>query len=430
MSDYTKKTLGVLSTQVFIFPLSMISGILIARYLGPSGKGVLAIMLLVSTVIKLLGGMGMEFSNVYFTSKKPTRFHEIFSNNLLIWIASSAFFALIALLLRDYVLSRFLPGFDSKMFNLAVLIFPFLLWSGYALTLCQGLERFFKFNMLRIIEPVTRLVGLILLVVILRRGITGGAHAIFLSYFVPTVLSFLILAKHVKSKLSIEKKLLGESIKYGMKGQIGIFFQFFNYRLDMFLVNYFLDINAVGLYSVSVTIAELLWYVPNSISLTLFPRVSRKERTPASEFTGRVSRNSIAVMLLSALVLGLLGQYLIPVLYGNDFVQSILPLQILLPGIIAFGLVKILTNHLHGMGKPYYGSIVTICSLVLTLVFDMLLIPRIGILGAAIATTGAYLISLLLTIVFFIKESHLTLMKFMLPSFEFLSIIKRFLKKP
>jgi O-antigen/teichoic acid export membrane protein len=429
MSDYIKRTLGVFSTQVFILPLSIITGILIARYLGATGKGVLAIMLLVSTIIKLLGGFGMEFSNVYFTSKEPTRFHEIFSNNLLIWVTSSAFFILLALLLRDYVLKQFLPGFNSTIYNLALLIFPFLLWSGYALTLCQGLEHFFKFNLLRIVEPATRLIGLILLVVLFRKGILGGAYAILLSYLVPTLLSFLILMKNIKSKLSINRNLLHKSIKYGMKGQVGIFFQFFNYRLDMFLVNYFLGINAVGFYTVSVTIAELLWHIPNSISLTLFPRVSRKERTHANDFTSKVSRNSIPLMLFSALAIGLLSSFLIPILYGNEFAQSILPLQILLPGIIAFGLAKILTNHLHGMGKPHYGSIVTMCSLILTILFDMLLIPKIGIIGAAAATTIAYTISLLLTIVFFVTESHLPLKKFMLPSFEFFYIFIRLLKR-
>ena len=186
----------------------------------------------------------------------------------------------------------------------------------------------------------------------------------------------------------------------------------------MFLVSYYLSIREVGLYALSVVIAELLWYIPNSISITLFPKVSAKDRSSANEFTRRVSRALITIMLIAGSIICLIAPVLIRIFYGEQFTESVIPLRILLPGIIAFGMVKILTGHLHGRGKPQYGSIVTVCSLLLTILFDLLLIPRFGIIGAALATTFAYLFSLILTLFFFINMTGLSLKEILIPDFN------------
>jgi O-antigen/teichoic acid export membrane protein len=418
MFDYIKKTFSVFFTEISILFLNVVSGILIARLFGPSGKGVLAIMLLIAIVLKLIGGLGLDIANVYIISKKQNQFHKIFSNNVLIWVVSVCVLCLVMLIIRNVIDSALVFKIDQSFFDYSIFLFPFVLWFGLALSMFQGLDRFKEFNLLKIMEPTSKLVGIFFFALILHKSIEAGAFAILLSYIIPTIASFLFIKKFIKRRPRLDKHLLKSSINYGLKGQIGVFFQFFNYRFDMFLVGFFLDTAAVGFYSLSVMIAELLWYIPNSIALTMFPKISREERLTANEFTVKIARNSIPIMLICAVFLGLVGRFLIPVLYGKTFMPSVIPLQILLPGIICFGLVKILTHHMHGMGKPQYGSIVTICSLFLTVIFDFLLIPQIGIIGAAMATSTAYIISLILTICFFKKVSGLKMSEFLKPSFQ------------
>lgn len=427
MSEYVKKTLSVLLTNFLKLPLTILSGIFIARFLGPEGKGILVMIVLIATILKLISGCGFEFANVYFISKDKKRLDEILTNNIFVWLLSIVALTALAMFLKNFLLRTFLPNFDPLMFSFAVIVFPFLLWLSFALSIFQGLEKYKEFNLLKLAEPFTKLITIVCLVVFLKMGLFGGICSVTLSYLLPTILSFILLFKLARPKLSVDKRLLEDSIKYGLKGQIGLFFQFFNYRLDMFLVYYFLGINAVGFYTISVTIAELLWQIPNSVALTLFPRVSAKDKKSANEFTCKISRVSVSIMLVTAIICGLLSTYLIPVLYGSRFSVSIRPLQILLPGVIAFGIVKILTGYLHGRGKPQFGSIVTVCALLLTLVFGFYLIPKLGIIGAALATTIAYGFSLILTVFLFVKESELKLWQFLIPDFR--DILSYFSKK-
>jgi len=425
MSEYFKKTFSVLSTQVLILPLTVLAGIIIARFLGPAGKGSLTLIVLIATTMKLLGGMGMEFANVYYASKERKSLPNIISNNIVVWLFSTTVLICIFILIRPFLCTSILKNIHPQIINFAIIVFPFILGYGFVQTLFQGLEKFKEYNILRISEPATKLTLVVLLIIVFKLNIKGGFIAILLSYVVPVILSIVLIKNYVKYPLSINKKHLVKSIKYGLKGQVGIFFQFFNYRLDMFLVSYYLDIREVGLYALSVVIAEFLWYIPNSISVTLFPKVSAKDTRSANEFTRKVSRTSITIMLMAGSVICLVAPFLIRLFYGERFIESVIPLRILIPGVIAFGMVKILTGHLHGRGKPQYGSIVTVCSLLLTILFDLLLIPRLGITGAALATTFAYLFSFVLTLVFFVNVTGLSLKEILIPDFGSVYLILR-----
>lgn len=424
MFDYTKKTLSVFATQILTVPLTILAGILIARYLGPDGKGALAIMVLIATLLKLIGGLGTEFSNVYFVGKNKNVLNQMFTNNILIWLFATIFCVTVVLVAQQYLLKYLLPRFNRTLFYIALLIFPAFLWLSFSRAVFQGLERFRIYNFLKISEPVTKIIAVVSLVVLLNGGLKGGAYAMLLSYVLPALLSIFLLAKYAQPHLPVNTKLFVQGMKYGLKGQIGIFFQFFNYRIDMFLVLFYLGQGSVGIYVVSVAIAELLWHIPNSVSTTLFPRISAKDKRSADEFTCKVSRVSLAIMLIVAIVIGITSIVLIPAIYGRSFSASITPLHILLPGVVFFGLVKILTSYMHGRGKPQYGSIVTICSLLLTLTFDFLLIPSMKVQGAALATTIAYVSSFFLTLFLFVGMSGLKFSSFLVPDFL---VIPRFL---
>jgi O-antigen/teichoic acid export membrane protein len=417
VSDYFRKTFSVLITNFAMVPLNIIAGIIIARYLGAEGKGILALVILIATILKLIGGVGIEYANVYFISKNRSKVDQIFTNSIFVWIIASAVLALIIFLLKELVLNTILPGFDRNVFNLTMAVYPFFLWWGFALAIFQGMENFREFNLLKLLVPIIKFGAVVLFVVILQTGIIGGTVSIILSYAIPAVFSIILLSKYTKPKLPLDKALLCNGLSYGLKGQVGLFFQFFNYRLDMFLVNIFMNIQAVGYYSISVAIAELLWYIPNSITLTLFPRTSAKNEKSATLFTCKVCRKSVALMIITSLAVGILGKILIPILYGDAFAAAVNPLLILLPGVVAYGLVKILIGYLQGQGKPQYGSYVTIISLALTIIFDYLLIPTMGIVGAALATTIAYVTSFGLTSLLFIKVSSARVADYLMPDF-------------
>jgi len=168
--------------------------------------------------------------------------------------------------------------------------------------------------------------------------------------------------------------------------------QYFNNRLDVFLVNYFLDPAQVGLYMLAVMITELLLFVPRSVGFVLFPRVASFDRITSSNVMPLISRQTLLITAIGGVSLVVISPFAIPFVYGNTFAPSVQAILLLIPGIVMLSLGWVLSSYLDGYGLPHYVSYLRGITLIVTIVLDLTLIPKLGIAGAALASTGAYTI--------------------------------------
>jgi O-antigen/teichoic acid export membrane protein len=158
----------------------------------------------------------------------------------------------------------------------------------------------------------------------------------------------------------------------------------------MFFVNYFLGPAGVGIYSVSVGIAELLWYLPNAVGFIVFPKAASTQPEVMNLFIPRVFRITLGLTALGAVGLVFLGKQLIHLVFSSSFNSAYFPLVALLPGVVLLGGAKILSNDIAGRGYPQYNSINAGVAAILTVILDLVLIPSYGVLGAALASSIAY----------------------------------------
>lgn len=168
--------------------------------------------------------------------------------------------------------------------------------------------------------------------------------------------------------------------------------QYLNYRLDLFIVAYFRDLREVGLYALATTLAQLIWLVSSSVATAVFSRVSAAAEPPqeAARRTATLARSVLAIQIALAFALALLAKPFLLTVYGPAFEPAATALWLLLPGAAAFGVVSVVAAHHAGIGRPGLNLTVSASSLVVTIGLDLALIPRLGINGAAIASTASY----------------------------------------
>jgi O-antigen/teichoic acid export membrane protein len=195
--------------------------------------------------------------------------------------------------------------------------------------------------------------------------------------------------------------VLRATLDFGLRSYVANVLQFFNYRLDAFLVNGFLGPAAVGVYNVAVRLAELLWQLPNAVGFVLLPRAAASKPEALSRFTRRVFWLTSGVTAAGAAGLALLGQPLIVLLFSATFAEAYPALLLLLPGVVLLGGAKVLINDVVGRGFPHYNSITSGLGLVVTIALDLLLIPQLGINGAALASSASYAATFFLTLVIY-----------------------------
>jgi len=409
MNSISKNSAITFSSQVIIFAIGFTTSIILARVLGPTGKGIYALIALIPAVMLKLGSLGIEAANVYFTGSKKYEIKDIISNSLL----SSILLGLILIFLffgssRLDIFQRFLNSNQINPFYLwlVVLTVPFSLFSGFLRNILLGKEKIVTFNKINIFKTIFQLTAIIVFLLILRQGVFGAVISNVLTIAALTLFVTLSTRKITKIRFSYRLDLLKDSTKYGLKAYFGNLAQFLNYRLDMFLVAIFLGPAAVGYYSISVGIAEKLWMLPGSIATVLFPRISSLKDVQANNLTPRVARHTFFIIFVVSLIFALLAKPLIKFFFGSAFLSSVMPLLILLPGIVALGGAKTLTADLAGRGKPQFGAYSSFVSLAVNIPLNLWLIPRWGISGAAFASSVAYILATLIVVIAFAKISH------------------------
>lgn len=178
---------------------------------------------------------------------------------------------------------------------------------------------------------------------------------------------------------------------FGTRGQLGSLINLLNLRLDFVFLAAIAGPAALGIYAVASKYAEVLRLVPVAATWVLYPRFARSAAAEATASSRRLIPRAGAVTLTIALPLALAAGAVVPLLFGSAFQTAVLPAQILLIGLAVEGVSGVVTAYLYGRGHPGLNSLAAGAGLAVTLVLDVILIPRLGTVGAAIASSAAYL---------------------------------------
>src|SRR5690606_27682841 len=164
------------------------------------------------------------------------------------------------------------------------------------------------------------------------------------------------------------------------------------YRQDQILVTRMQGLEQQGLYSVAVMLAEKLSHISASVQLVLFPRISGSSREEANALTPRVCRLTPWIVLCVAAGMFVLGDLVLRILYPPEFAGALPSLRILLPGVAALSVSKVLSGDLSGRNRRVAPTIAMTAAFLVNLGLNLLWIPRHGIEGAAWASNVAYLL--------------------------------------
>ena len=407
MGTFTKNTLFTFSTRVSALFLGLLASIIIARTLGPEGKGIYTLAILLPSLLLTFTNFGINPATVFYIGKKKYPLSEVFGTNIGITILLGGLAILIGLVIIFFFGSRLFPGVGKEYLLLAFPLVLFTLFFGFISHILIGLERFKKYNFVYFLQSFLFLVLLAILLLGFHFGIKSAILAYVFSFFLVCLILFFLVKKETKKViLKPNWEYFKNTFLYGSKAYLGSIFVFFHTRADRFLINFFIAPFAVGFYSVSAGVAESLWLLSLAASTVLFPRVaSETNGRRLKEFTPLVWRSILFITFLMAILLFFVGPWLIPFLYSEKFLPSIQPFQILLLGSLAFCGMGILGNDLSARGKPQLMTYTVGISMILNIILNILWIPKWGITGAAWATSFSYLVCLGIIIFLYSKTS-------------------------
>ena len=337
---FITSTILTLSRQITSILLGLLSTIIIARVLGPEGNGMYQLIVLLPTTLNTLLNLGFGTSSVYYIGQKRYQLINIIRTNTITGFFISITGILIGFIIVFFFSDDLFDGVPQIYLYSILAILPLLLINDFYLMIFQGVQDFKSYNSLALIRQLVALISLTVFLFLFDIGIVGTV----LAFSIGVISQFLITLYLLRNRLQLNifkgkfsKEYFKNAFSFGFKAHFSNVLSFLNYRADMYIISFFLNPAAVGLYGVAVNISERLWIISQSISSVLYPAISSSNNVDnKNRLTSTISRNVFFFSILGGIVFFLISDFVIRLLFGTEYHESSMILKLLLPGIILF----------------------------------------------------------------------------------------------
>jgi len=381
--------------------IALVISILTARWLGPEGKGILSIVLLMPFIAALVSTLGVHEAAAFVCGRRGVA------------IAEMAQFARWLLLLLGPPVGAFLifffrsggAGILGQVFPPSLcLLVGGLFFSKLWILLGRGIlrtdERFNEVLRIDILEVLLPLALILLVGWLGGRTVESVSFGFLVSAFC-TALLVLIATSSYKATRPTSKRirhLLQLSTSYGMKNQLRLVGAIILQRANFLVVGALMDMKSVGIYAVANAVSEVVARVPDGASWFLTPRIAKLNEKEGVRATVRYLRVVFSLTCLGALGVAVAAPVALPFLFGTRFAGAVPVLSILLAGIIVSSVGRVLAASLIGRGYAGKVGLATWLGGAVMLGLDLLLIPKWGLVGAGIGACVGYLVNTWITV--------------------------------
>jgi O-antigen/teichoic acid export membrane protein len=366
--------------------LGAVAGVVVARSLAPGGRGSYAVVVTIAGTAVALCHMSLEQAHVSMWKNEAQR-RALIANAVALGLgigvlAAAASYGIVHLLGR----SR-LPVYDDRGLILALAAVPLALLALYTKSLVALRARVDMLNRAMLLSAVVQTAALIGLAVIHELSVTSVVALWTLTSALPLLVTLPLLRPRA-SELSAQ--VMRAELMRGIRYHGGVALLFLLFRADVFLVNAMKSREAVGLYALAVTLAELVYLLSDSVAQAIVARQASGDVEDATAITALAMRMTLLGAAGVAGALAVAGPWLLPLAYGQAFRDSVVPFLILLPGVVAFAVGRPVAALLAAVDAPWLVAGLSAAAFAIDLVLAVLLIPPLGIAGAAWASTVAY----------------------------------------
>ena len=164
-------------------------------------------------------------------------------------------------------------------------------------------------------------------------------------------------------------------------------------RIDQVMVGQILGETAVGIYAAGVKITEIFYFVPGVIASSLFPAIVNARKTNIAIYLSRLKNLYLLLGILAILIaipVSIFSESIVNLVFGSEYVASASILKLYVWSSVGFFLASGVGNKLMAENRTRAIFGVNLASMIINIVLNFYLIPRLGLTGAALATLLSY----------------------------------------
>lgn len=406
----SSKSFSIFQRDLFLFLCQLITGIVIARKLGPELMGLWAILQLIPGYAEAFGRLKFDIAAVYFLGKGKTTLGEmVFTLNLLMLITSVLIVSVFVWQFEWFYSVLFKnSSVDMRLlvyYTVAIIPLQFLYMNYVYLNIYR--EDIRTYNRMVVIRALLSSAFGIFLLIVFDLGIFAVLTGTILGIGVSIFYGALKTAQVEKMKPNWNPYLIKEMITYSFYSYVGGIIGHLQGYITNLLAVLFLSPAQIAFYSMAKGRGEMILNkIPNALSTLLFPRISKStDNEESSQLTARAFRVTFLMLSFIGIILAILIKPLVFVLYGKAFLPLTTPFWIILPGIVFCQSTSVIVQYFSGVGRPDLLPKISFFPMIIQAILAYYLMQNLNVIGASIAFLVSSLLLGLFQLAVFIKLS-------------------------
>lgn len=409
-STFSRFLGGTIATgfgKLSIVLVGFINLIITARMLSVEELGAFALLQVIANFLVELSSFGLHLAVPKFISGVEDEDEQIrFASTIFYFrVVTLIVTALIALLAHQAFANLF--G-GSLMLNLVLYIPVLLILDGMWLLLATYLQGLLKFKVIGLVNFITSMLnflGVILFVVVLDMGVLGLIYARITSHILGY--SYAFISTRIVPKLEFDMGILRKLLVFGFPLQVNYILTFIFLRIDTFIIGILLGPLQVGYYEIARKIPDSLEMIYDSFRQVYYPFVSKfheqGEKKKFSEMLNTSTRLITFIVILGALIIFAFGDEIVTLLFSYQYLASVPAFFFLMIALALTLLDYTLGYSLVAIDQADKPPIINVVRTAVSFIGYLLLVPRLDITGAALATALGSLFAVPLN-VFFLRR--------------------------
>jgi len=398
-----KNIINTVFVRVFGAIITLTIVIINANTIGAEGMGEISLIILAVSIFLLLNGV-VSGALVYFVPRE----------NIFKLLLISYLWTIITILVFISInyLYEIAPG---EYFIHIVFLAIILSLSNINEKVLIGKEKIITVNYIAVVKIISLILSLITFYYILgQKVVFSYIFSLYISYGLGFVFTFLYSAKFVSiTKVDNLLPLFRKVFKLSGYNAVAAIVQKLNYRLSYYLIEYFLGMKALGIFSVGVQISESTLIIGRSISFVQYSKIANlKDSKKAIEITVLLVKLILILSSVTMLILSVFPSSVYSMVFGKEFTNINFIIMSLALGIIALSVTMIISPYFSGTGNQRLNAQSAFAGFIVTLAAGLILIPKYNILGAGYTATLSYLVSMIYQVYLFKNQTKITLSVF------------------
>ncbi len=398
-------------------------------------------------ILGAVANLGLATSLVYFVRRGRFTAQQAFETSLSVALAWGGCVGVGSFLAMLYVVPAIDPDWRVDPWLVAPIcaVVPVLLVSSYANSTQLATERVKDYGVVHLVTSLAFLPAFLGLFFVLGADVDAGDVPYAVSWgrlassLVVVALTLWLVRSVVRVRLGFHGEFLREGLRYGWKANLTSTLTYLNHRLDLLMVVAFYVAPAglvgkaaddavksqVAFYSLAVTWAELVWHFPEAMRDLFFSKVAGSSREQARALTPVLSRLGLSISLVGAVAIVLLVDPTMGAItwlakgsserWFTEWSPTVTQaLWILVPGTAAFTVSKVLQADLAARNELQACINAQVTVLAVMLALDVLWIPAYGAVGAAAASTVAYVVATVYVLLVYARQTKTPLRRCLL----------------